>query len=114
MTTDHRPSTMTAHRPTTQDHSPWTISPAIIRVVERIIVRRGRFVTYEQLRRTFGSDPNVEIVWDRRRPVDLVAGDESVPESDRRGQPPAEWQQLDYFFASGRRPDTPDTEPPGS
>ena len=84
----------------------------IIRIVERIIVRRGRFVTYEQLRRTFGSDPNVEIIWDRRRPVDLVPGDAPVPGSERRGRAPTEWQQLDYFFASGRRPDMP--EPPAS
>lgn len=86
---------------------------AIIRVVDRIIVRRGRFQTYEQLRRTFGDDPNVEILWDRRRPVELVA-DASAPDTDRRGRPPAGWQQLDYFFASGRRPDMPDTEPPAS
>jgi hypothetical protein len=104
---------MTDHRPRTQDHSPGTVGPDIIHVVERIIVRRGRFVTYEQLRRTFGSDPNVEIIWDRRRPVELVPGD-AVPNAERRGQPPAEWRQLDYFFTSGRRPDTPDTKPTAS
>src|SRR5262245_30153540 len=35
--------------------------------VERIIVRRGRYLTFELLRRTFGDDPNIEILWDRRR-----------------------------------------------
>jgi hypothetical protein len=88
-------------------------SARIIRVVDRIIVRHGRFQTYEQLGRTFGDDPNVEILWDRRRPVELVA-DTSVPDTERRGRPPAEWQQLDYFFASGRRSDMPDTKPPAS
>ena len=85
-----------------------------LRVVDRIIVRRGRFVTYEQLRRTFGGDPSVEIIWDRRRPVDPVPGDAPVPDTERRGQLPAEWQQLDYFFTSGKRSDTPDTKPPAS
>ena len=88
--------------------------PAIIRVVERIIVRRGRFLTYELLRRTFGGDPNVEIIWDRRRPADIVPGDGQVPAIDRRGRPPAEWQRVDYLFTSGRRPNTPESEPPVS
>jgi len=82
--------------------------------MERIIVRRGRFLTYELLRRTFGDDPNIEIIWDRRRPPDLQHG--AVPHDGdrRRAEPPAEWQRLDYMFASGRRPDTPDHEPPVS
>ena len=87
--------------------------PAIIRVMERIIVRRGRFRTYELLRRTFGDDPNVEIIWDRRRAVDMVPGD-AVPAPERRGRPPTEWQRLDYLFTSGKRPDTPESEPPVS
>jgi hypothetical protein len=53
--------------------------------MERIIVRRGRFLTYELLRRTFGDDPDVKIIWDR-------------------GRPPREWERLDYVFASGKRP----------
>jgi hypothetical protein len=103
------------------DDRRWTIAMAHgpragynLRVVDRIIVRRGRFVTYEQLRRTFGDDPNVEIIWDRRRPVDLVSDDAGVPGTERRGQLPAEFQQLDYFFTSGKRAGAPDTEPPAS
>jgi len=78
--------------------------------MERIIVRRGRFLTYELLRRTFGDDPNVEIIWDRRRSADGVAGEAAAAE--RRGRPPVEWDRLDYIFTSGRRPIIPDTEPP--
>jgi hypothetical protein len=70
--------------------------------MERIIVRRGRFLTYELLRRTFGGDPNVEIIWDRRRAVD------PVPEvggqlADRRGRLPDQWYRLDYLFTTGVR-----------
>ena len=79
--------------------------------MERIIVRRGRFLTYELLRRTFGGDPTVEIIWDRRRAVD------PVPEvggqlADRRGRLPDLWYRLDYLFATGAgtsfHPGTPD------
>ena len=65
--------------------------------MDRIIVRRGRFLTYELLRRTFGDDPNVEIIWDRRRSLD-------TPTTERRGRPPLEWERLDYLFTSGKRP----------
>ena len=45
--------------------------------MERIIVRRGRFLTYELLRRTFGGDPNVEIIWASTREVfNVVEADE--------------------------------------
>jgi hypothetical protein len=75
-------------------------------------VRRGRFLTYELLRRTFSDDPNVEIIWDRRRAVDVPASDEKTTE--RRGRPPAEWDRLDYIFTSGRRPNDPDSHTPSS
>ena len=68
--------------------------------MERIIVRRGRFLTYELLRRTFGGDPNVEIIWDRRRAANAAAA-ESTPESERRGRPPDQWYRLDYLFTTG-------------
>lgn len=68
--------------------------------MERIIVRRGRFLTYELLRRTFGGDPNVEIIWDRRRAANAVAA-EGAPESERRGRPPDQWYRLDYLFTTG-------------
>ncbi len=71
--------------------------------MERIIVRRGRFLTYELLRRTFGDDPNIEIIWDRRRPMDSAAAAAGAP-VDRRGRPPLEWERLDYLFTSGKRP----------
>jgi hypothetical protein len=71
--------------------------------MERIIVRRGRFLTYELLRRTFGGDPNIEIIWDRRRPMDTAAAASDAP-VDRRGRPPVEWERLDYLFTSGKRP----------
>ena len=61
--------------------------------MERIIVRRGRLITYELLRRTFGVDPNVEIIWDRRKT------ERAAPMSaERRGLPPVEWERLDYIF----------------
>ena len=78
--------------------------------MERIIVRRGRFLTYELLKRTFGGDPNIEIIWDRRRPMDMAASASDAP-VDRRGRPPVEWERLDYLFTSGKRPRT---EPPAS
>jgi hypothetical protein len=70
--------------------------------MERIIVRRGRFLTYELLRRTFGGDPHVEIMWDRRRAVD------PIPEiggqlADRRGCLPDQWYRLDYMFTRAIR-----------
>lgn len=80
--------------------------------MERIIVRRGRFLTYELLRRTFGGDPNIEIIWDRRRPTDSLANAADAP-VERRGRPPAEWDRLDYLFTSGRRPNIK-TDPPAS
>jgi hypothetical protein len=61
--------------------------------VERIIVRRGRLLTYELLRRTFGVDPNVEIIWDRRK-----AERTAPPLGERRGSPPVEWERLDYIY----------------
>lgn len=69
--------------------------------MERIIVRRGRFLTYELLRRTFGGDPNIEIIWDRRRPTDMLAAAAAGP-VERRGRPPVEWDRVDYLFTSGR------------
>jgi hypothetical protein len=66
--------------------------------MERIIVRRGRFLTYELLRRTFGNDPNIEIIWDRRRPD---SSRDVAPVVDRRGRPPDEWFRLDYLFTTG-------------
>jgi hypothetical protein len=80
--------------------------------MERIIVRRGRFLTYELLRRTFGGDPNIEIIWDRRRAADTQPLDANV--ADRRGRPPVEWDRLDYIFTSGRRPNTPESDPSSS
>ena len=80
--------------------------------MERIIVRRGRFLTYELLRRTFGDDPNIEIIWDRRRSIDTVATASGAP-VERRGSPPLEWDRLDYLFTSGRRPNNRG-EPPAS
>jgi len=75
-------------------------------------VRRGRFLTYELLRRTFVGDPNVEIIWDRRRPMDTLAAASGAP-VERRGRPPTEWDRLDYLFTSGKRPNT-HSEPPAS
>ncbi len=67
--------------------------------MERIIVRRGRFLTYELLRRTFEGDPNIEIIWDRRR-ADRP-GDDFNPHTNRRAHPPDEWFRLDYLFTKG-------------
>jgi hypothetical protein len=68
--------------------------------MERIIVRRGRFLTYELLRRTFGGDPNVEIIWDRRRATDPLP-ENGGQVADRRGRLPDQWHQLDYVFTRG-------------
>jgi hypothetical protein len=78
--------------------------------MERIIVRRGRFLTYELLRRTFGGDPNVEIIWDRRRSSDRAA--EGSAARERRSSPPVEWDRLDYLFTTGAS--RPSHEPPPS
>jgi hypothetical protein len=82
--------------------------------MERIIVRRGRFLTYELLRRTFGGDPNVEIVWDRRR---APSAPSESPVSDRRGRPPEQWFRLDYLFTTGAKrslqPPAPDDQSVG-
>ena len=80
--------------------------------MERIIVRRGRFLTYELLRRMFGNDPNVEIIWDRRRVADGASSDGKTAE--RRGRPPSEWDRLDYMFTSGNRPNPPENDTPSS
>jgi hypothetical protein len=69
--------------------------------VERIIVRRGRYLIFEQLRRTFGLDPNVEIMWDRRRGERDTLTQEQIEE--RRSRPPIEWERQDYLFTSGNR-----------
>jgi hypothetical protein len=66
--------------------------------MERIIVRRGRFLTYELLRRTFGGDPNIEIIWDRRRVEGPVA--EGDTHTNRRGRLPDQWFRLDYLFTN--------------
>lgn len=83
--------------------------------MERIIVRRGRFLTYELLKRTFGGDPNIEIIWDRRRPMDAAQAESTtaVP-VERRSRPPLEWERLDYLFTSGRRPSASGGDPPES
>ena len=62
------------------------INCAQAKVMERIIVRRGRFLTYELLRRTFGDDPNVEIMWDRRCPIDAPPPGGRRAPSERRGR----------------------------
>ena len=69
--------------------------------MERIIVRRGRVVTYELLRKIFGGDPNIEIIWDRRRLLGSAL--EGAPNVERRSRPPEQWYQLDYLFTSGGR-----------
>lgn len=69
--------------------------------MERIIVRRGRFLTYDLLCRTYGGDPNIEIMWDRRRPIYAVASESGAP-VERRGSPPLEWERLNYVFTSGK------------
>jgi len=82
--------------------------------VERIIVRRGRYLTFELLRRTFGDDPNIEIIWDRRRAP--VSGEPiERPTVERRSSPPPEWDRLDYVFTSKyRKPAPVIVEPPHS
>ena len=72
--------------------------------MERIIVRNGRFQIFGILRRTFGRDTNIEIMWDRRRTQARERRD--AGDADRRGRPAFEWDRLDYIFASGMRPET--------
>ena len=70
--------------------------------MERIIVRRGRFFTYDLLRRTFGDNPGIEVMWDRRRPLDALAALSDVP-VERRER--VEWERQDYLYMSGKEPD---------
>ena len=70
-----------------------------------VIVRRGHFATFELLSRTFSEDPEVQIVWDRRkeerRRSPYGAGDSERRSSvDRRRVPPMQWGQLNYMIAS--------------
>lgn len=81
--------------------------------MERIIVRRGRFLTYELLRRTFGGDPNVEIMWDRRRAAHAAA-EAAATAAERRGRPPEQWYRLDYLFTTGAPGKVQRTRPDGS
>jgi hypothetical protein len=78
--------------------------------MEHIIVRRGRFLTYELLRRNFADDPNIDIIWDRRRPMDMLALAASAP-VERRGHSSLEWER-DYLFTSGKRPKDASEPPP--
>jgi hypothetical protein len=70
-----------------------------------VIVRRGHFATFELLTRTFSEDPNVQIVWDRRKeerrrsPYGPDAA-ERRRSTDRRRVPPTQWRQLNYMAAS--------------
>jgi hypothetical protein len=79
--------------------------------MEHVIVRRGRFLTYELLRRNFAGDPDIEIIWDRRRPMDMLALASAAP-VERRRRSPVEWGRLDYLFTSGKRPNDPGEPPP--
>jgi hypothetical protein len=70
-----------------------------------VIVRRGHFATFELLSRTFSEDPDVQIVWDRRkeerRRSAYGPGDsERRSNGDRRRPPPMQWGQLNYMIAS--------------
>ena len=78
--------------------------------MEHIIVRRGRFLTYDLLCRNFAGDPNIEIIWDRRRPMDMLALASGAP-VERRGRSPLEWER-DYLFTSGKSPNQPGEPPP--
>jgi hypothetical protein len=70
-----------------------------------IIVRRGQFATFELLTRAFSDDPDVRIVWDRRkeerrRVPYQPGGSERRGHRDRRRVPPVQWGQLNYMIAS--------------
>lgn len=68
-----------------------------------VIVRRGHFATYELLSRTFGDDPTVQIIWDRRvserRRAEGALGSSERRRNDRRRPPPTQWGQLNYMIA---------------
>lgn len=68
-----------------------------------VIVRRGHFATYELLNRTFGDDPTVQIIWDRRlaerRRAEGALGNSERRRNDRRRPPPTQWGQLNYMIA---------------
>ena len=70
-----------------------------------VIVRRGHFATFELLSRTFSEDPEVQIMWDRRkaerrRSPYAAGGSERRSNGDRRRAPPMQWGQLNYMIAS--------------
>lgn len=69
-----------------------------------VIVRRGHFATFELLTRTFGDDPSVQIIWDRRmgerRQSQRGVDDGERRRSDRRREAPTQWGQLNYLVAA--------------
>ncbi len=69
-----------------------------------VVVRRGHFATFELLSRTFGDDPSVQIIWDRRMGDRRTAAEgASRPDrrrTDRRRVAPTQWRQLNYIVAS--------------
>ena len=76
-----------------------------------VIVRRGHFATFELLTRTFGDDPGVQVIWDRRTAERRAAGVEAANlerrQASRRRTPPTQWSQMNYMIAgtdSGREP----------
>lgn len=69
-----------------------------------VIVRRGHFATFELLTRTFSDDPDVQIVWDRRKEERRQSADgpgdgERRGNTERRRVPPMQWGQLNYVVA---------------
>jgi hypothetical protein len=84
-----------------------TTPPQLARTTtRRIIVRRGEVATFALLERTFADDPAVEVIWDRRASERAHTGDTVDAEraySDRRREPPAQWQQLHYLVVPPTR-----------
>ncbi|HVB37836.1 MAG TPA: hypothetical protein VND92_04830 [Vicinamibacterales bacterium] len=72
----------------------------------RIFVRRGCVDTYDRLREVFASEPDVQILWDRReeerrasarrRQADSARQERDRRRTERRKPYPQTWLTLDF------------------
>ena len=68
------------------------------------IVDRQHMPLFEHLSAHFSADPDVEIVWDRRRGERRCPPTERTPERrsfERRGAPPESWVAVGFVFVPG-------------
>ena len=91
--------------------------PQIGKCKQRAIVRRGDVATFALLERTFADNPNVAVMWDRRFGDRRQTPRPTTPnrrQQERRRNPPAQWQQLNYLIVPDRERRTRQSSKPGS